>query len=78
MWPQVQTNRDPHCGPFNYTLVPANLIAKTEVYKTPQAKLDEGGVGGTVIIHTRKPLDMDAFSGFAEYRSHLFRYEPRA
>ena len=57
------TIRDPQRS-FNYTLVPANLISKTEVFKTPQAKIDEGGLGGTVIIHTRKPLDMDRFSGF--------------
>lgn len=29
-----------------------------EVYKTPEARIDEGSIGGTVIVHTRKPLDL--------------------
>ncbi|TWQ64904.1 TonB-dependent receptor, partial [Xanthomonas vasicola] len=28
------------------------------VYKTPEARIDEGSIGGTVIVHTRKPLDL--------------------
>ncbi|WP_425529927.1 TonB-dependent receptor [Xanthomonas campestris] len=27
-------------------------------YKTPEARIDEGSIGGTVIVHTRKPLDL--------------------
>ena len=38
----ASTNRDPQRS-FNFALLPSNLISKTEVYKTPQAKLDEGG-----------------------------------
>lgn len=49
---------------FNYTLLPANLIQRVEVHKTPQAKNEEGGLGGTVILHTRKPLEEDTNSGF--------------
>lgn len=48
---------------FDYALLPSAMIQKVEVYKSPEARLDEGGVGGTVILHTRKPLDMDANSG---------------
>ena len=59
----ASTNRDPERS-FNFALLPANLIAKTEVFKTPQAKLDEGGVGGTIIVHTRRPLDEEAGAGF--------------
>ena len=74
------TNRDPQRS-FNFALLPANLIARTEVHKTPQAKLDEGGVGGTVIVHTRKPLDMDAFSGFLNaeftYSDTTDKFEPQ-
>src|SRR5690606_27947600 len=34
-------------------------------------RIDEGGIGGTVILRTRRPLDMEANSGFAsvEYTS---------
>lgn len=49
---------------FNYSLLPAELIGGMEVYKSQQADLTEGGIGGTVIVKTRKPLDMAANSGF--------------
>ncbi|WP_350552290.1 TonB-dependent receptor [Pseudoalteromonas sp. 120-MNA-CIBAN-0494] len=48
---------------FDYTLLPSAMIASVEVYKSPEARLDEGGVGGTVIMHSRKPLSMEANSG---------------
>ncbi|WP_331345368.1 TonB-dependent receptor [Cellvibrio sp. UBA7661] len=47
---------------FNYSLLPSQLIGGMEVYKSSQADIAEGGAGGTVIIKTRKPLDMDANS----------------
>jgi TonB-dependent receptor len=49
---------------FNYLLLPSNMIGSVEVYKSPEARLDEGGVGGTVILKTRKPLDLKPWSGF--------------
>lgn len=49
---------------FNYSLLPSELIGGMEVYKSQQADLTEGGIGGTVIVKTRKPLDMAANSGF--------------
>jgi iron complex outermembrane receptor protein len=45
---------------FNYSLLPAEMIGGMEVYKSSQANLTEGGIGGTVIVKTRKPLDLDA------------------
>lgn len=45
---------------FNYSLLPAELIGGIEVYKSSRADLNEGGIGGTVIVKTRKPLDLDA------------------
>ncbi len=44
---------------FNYSLLPPQLISGIEVYKSSQADLVEGGVGGTVNVNTRKPFDMD-------------------
>ncbi|MCV6605070.1 MAG: TonB-dependent receptor, partial [Porticoccaceae bacterium] len=44
---------------FNYSLLASEVIASAEVYKSPEAWFDEGGVGGTVILRTRKPLDLD-------------------
>ncbi len=49
---------------FNYTLLPANLLSQAELFKTPEARIDEGGIGGTVILHTRRPLDLEPNSGF--------------
>ncbi|MCK7598356.1 TonB-dependent receptor [Microbulbifer sp. CAU 1566] len=45
---------------FNYSLLPAELIGGIEVYKSSRADLNEGGIGGTVIVKTRKPLDLDS------------------
>lgn len=50
---------------FNYSLLPAELIGGLEVYKSSQADLTEGGIGGTVIVKTRKPLELDANTAFA-------------
>jgi len=45
---------------FNYTLLSPEVIGLMEVYKSPEARIDEGSIGGTVIIHTRQPLDLPA------------------
>ncbi len=47
---------------FNYLLLPSEMIGLLKVYKSPTADLDEGGIGGTIDVETRKPLDMDSFS----------------
>ncbi|WNO09262.1 TonB-dependent receptor [Teredinibacter sp. KSP-S5-2] len=49
---------------FNYTLLPPEMIAGIEVFKSSQANLVEGGIGGTVNVKTRKPLDLDAHTVF--------------
>ncbi|OHU86587.1 MULTISPECIES: TonB-dependent receptor [Pseudoalteromonas] len=50
---------------FNYSMLPAELIGGMEVYKSTQANIVEGGIGGTVIVKTRKPLDLEANTIFA-------------
>ncbi|NTS76610.1 TonB-dependent receptor [Catenovulum sp. SM1970] len=50
---------------FNYSMLAPEMIAGIEVYKSSQADLLEGGVGGTVIVKTRKPLDLDPLTVFA-------------
>lgn len=47
---------------FNYELLPSELVGDLEVHKSSQADLTEGGVGGTVVVRTRKPLDLDPFT----------------
>ena len=43
---------------FNYLMLPSEVIGSTEVIKGSQADVEEGGVGGTVNIKTRNPLDL--------------------
>ena len=49
---------------FNYTLFPANMFADIKLYKSLEARLDEGGIGGNVDLRTRRPLEMAANDGF--------------
>lgn len=59
----AESNGDP-ARSFNYTLLPANLLSSAELFKTPEARIDEGGVGGTVILHTRRPLELEPNTGY--------------
>ncbi|GAA0731997.1 TonB-dependent receptor [Sphingomonas sp. ABOLD] len=43
---------------FNYSLLAPEIVERIEVFKSPEPRIDEGSLGGTVIVHTRKPLDL--------------------
>ncbi|WP_102795822.1 TonB-dependent receptor [Bowmanella denitrificans] len=45
---------------FNYTMIPSELVESLEVNKSPQADLDEGSLGGAVVLNTPKPLDTES------------------
>lgn len=47
---------------FNYLTLPSEIVGQLEVYKSPQADVEEGGIGGTINVHTRDPLDLDPFT----------------
>jgi iron complex outermembrane recepter protein len=47
---------------FNYLLLPSEMIGLLKVQKSPTADMDEGGIGGTIDVQTRKPLDLKSFS----------------
>ncbi|MEX2125864.1 MAG: TonB-dependent receptor [Woeseia sp.] len=47
---------------FDQTQIASEIIGRLEVYKSPEARLPEGSLGGTVLMHTRKPLDLEANS----------------
>ena len=49
---------------FNYLMLPADLIGRVEVEKTAQADVQEGGIGGTVNVETRKPLALQPFTAY--------------
>jgi TonB-dependent receptor len=59
----AESNGDPTRS-FNYMLMPSNMLSSAELFKTPEARIDEGGIGGTVILHTRRPLDVESNTGF--------------
>ncbi len=43
---------------FNLSNLAPELIGDVQVYKTTEARLDEGGIGGTIIVNSRKPLSL--------------------
>ncbi|ESQ82521.1 hypothetical protein AEAC466_16785 [Asticcacaulis sp. AC466] len=43
---------------FNFANLAPELIGNVEVYKTTEARLEEGGVGGSVIVNSRRPLSL--------------------
>ncbi len=45
---------DPDSSSFNYSTLAPEVVGLMEVYKTPEARIDEGSIGGTVIVNTRK------------------------
>ncbi|WNO11201.1 TonB-dependent receptor [Teredinibacter sp. KSP-S5-2] len=55
---------------FNYSILASELVSALEVYKSPQARHDEGSIGGMVNVITRKPLDLDPLTiqASAEYQ----------
>ncbi|QDP01887.1 TonB-dependent receptor [Thalassotalea sp. PS06] len=66
---------------FNYELLPSELVGDLEVYKSSRADLAEGGVGGTVVVNTRKPLDLDPLSVYgsveASYQTDSEETDPQ-
>jgi iron complex outermembrane receptor protein len=46
---------------FSFDLLAAELISGADVYKTSLARLQEGGIGATINLHTAKPLDLNGF-----------------
>jgi len=56
---------------FDMDLMPSEMVAGVDVYKSPTASLDEGGVGGTVVMRTRKPLDLETNTVFASLEGQM-------
>ncbi|MCW9017848.1 MAG: TonB-dependent receptor plug domain-containing protein, partial [Kangiellaceae bacterium] len=54
---------------FNFSMLPSELVAGMDVYKSSQANIVEGGVGGTVEIRTHKPLDLDSGTVFGSVKA---------
>ena len=45
---------------FDQTQIASEIIGRIEIYKSPEARLPEGSLGGTVLMHTRRPLELEA------------------
>jgi TonB-dependent receptor len=54
-----QYGAQPNRG-FDFTMLAPEIVGRLEVYKSPEARLTEGSLGGTVLLHTLKPLDLPA------------------
>lgn len=56
---------------FNDSLesIPSELLGGVDVYKTPNASIVEGGIGGLINLKTRSPLDFaEGFSAAGNFR----------
>jgi len=60
--------------------VPPELMGKVELYKNQTADMIEGGIGGTISLHTRKPFDSDgrqlAFTADTSYGDIAEQWSP--
>ncbi|MDV3457135.1 TonB-dependent receptor [Sphingomonas sp. HF-S4] len=67
---------------FNYLTLPAEIVGQLDVYKSPQADVEEGGIGGTINVHTRHPLDLPNWSLNASvqavYSERSDKFDPQA
>ncbi|NTS78191.1 TonB-dependent receptor [Catenovulum sp. SM1970] len=50
---------------FNFEMLAAEQISGMDLYKSVEANVNEGAMGGTVNLKTRKPLNMDANTVYA-------------
>lgn len=73
-------DNDPFTRSFNFEMVSAEQIAGMDVYKSTEAQINEGAMGGTINLKTRKPLQMDAFTVFgsieASHNTNADGWEP--
>jgi iron complex outermembrane recepter protein len=48
---------------FSYDVLPSELFKQVDIYKTPLAELQEGGIGGNIDLQTPRPFDRKGFVG---------------
>jgi iron complex outermembrane receptor protein len=74
---QLNTTRS-----FNYLMLPSDIIGQVVVTKTPTADLEEGGIGGTINVVTRDPIDLEANSVYlaatGAYTELADEFDPQA
>ncbi|UIJ47215.1 TonB-dependent receptor [Sphingomonas cannabina] len=66
---------------FNYDVFPSELFGRVDVYKTPLANLEEGGIGGNVDLQTPRPFDNSGrvirYTAQANYNTQSKEWRPR-
>lgn len=66
---------------FNYDIFPSELFGRVDVYKTPLANLEEGGIGGNVDLQTPRPFDSKGrvirYTAQANYNTQSKEWGPR-
>ncbi|MES3020233.1 MAG: TonB-dependent receptor [Pseudomonadota bacterium] len=67
---------------FNYDIFPSELFGRVDVYKSPLAELEEGGVAGAVDLQSPRPFDKKGrvirYSGAMTNNSKSGSNDPRA
>lgn len=67
---------------FNYLTLSAEIVGQLDVYKSGQADVEEGGIGGTINVHTRHPLDLPRWSlnlaAQGVYSERSDKFDPQA
>ncbi|GLX79787.1 TonB-dependent receptor [Thalassotalea insulae] len=54
---------------FNFEMLAAEQISGMDLYKSVEADVNEGAIGGTVNLRTRKPLELESGTIFASAES---------
>ena len=54
---------------FNFDVLSADMISGANVYKSTRANLQEGGIGATVNVTTRRPFDFPGLRVFASAKA---------
>jgi TonB-dependent receptor len=60
---------------FTFDLLAAELISGADVYKTSQARMQDGSIGATINLHTARPLDLNGFRAVVTGKAN---YEPNS
>lgn len=66
---------------FNYDVFPSELFGRVDVYKSPLANLEEGGIGGVIDLQTPRPFDNNGrvirYTAQANYNTQSKEWRPR-
>jgi len=66
---------------FNYDVFPSELFGRVDVYKSPLASLEEGGIGGNVDLQTPRPFDSNdrviRYTAQYNYNTQSKKWRPR-